>query len=103
MTAESIFWAVLPALIVGVVLAIFNRKQNKRDKEAEKHAEARKEESLLALDLQMANAKLAYATAMALKRGHANGEVKDGIKAYEQAKKNYFDFMNRQAAEHLTT
>ena len=39
---------------------------------------------------------------MALKRGKANGEVEEGIVAYEAARKKYLAFLNEQAAEHLT-
>ena len=68
---------------------------------AEKRAAARQKESLLALELNMSTAKLAYATAVALRRGHANGEVEEGIRAYNEAKKKYVDFLNAQASEHL--
>ncbi len=49
----------------------------------------------------MATAKLAYATAVALRRGRANGEVEEGVEAYETARKKYLDFLNRQATEYL--
>lgn len=98
---ETIFSAVLPSLLVGVAMAFFNRAQKRRDRAAEAHSEARKKESLLALEMQMATAKLAYATAMALKRGKPNGEVEDGIAAYGDARKKYLKFLNEQAADHL--
>ena len=98
---EQMVWAALPSLIVGAFMALFNRAQKKRDEITAARAEARKAESLLSLDMQMATAKMAYATAMAIKRGHANGEVEDGVAAYECAKKRYVDFLNQQAAEHL--
>lgn len=101
MSIESIFWSVLPSLIVGVVLAIFNSRQKKRETEQDARAEARKRESMLHLNLQMATAKLSYATAMALKRGKANGEVEEGVEAYENAKREYYNFLNQQATEHL--
>jgi hypothetical protein len=53
------------------------------------------------MELQMATAKMSYAVAMALKRGHANGEVEEAIEAYEEARKKYLDFLNEHAAEHL--
>lgn len=91
----------LPSLVVGIIMALYNRKQSKRDKERDKIEDARRDESLLALELQMATAKLSYATAMALKRGQANGEVEEGIAAYEEAKTKYYAFLNRQAMEHI--
>lgn len=93
--------ALLPSLIVSLVMAAINRRQKKRDALQDELSEARKEETLLHLNLQMATAKLSYATAMALKRGKANGEVEEGVEAYEEAKHEYYDFLNRQATEHL--
>lgn len=67
----------------------------------DQRAAARKQETLLALDLQMATAKLSFATAMAIKRGRPNGEIEEGVDAFESAKKRYLDFLNEQAASHL--
>ncbi|MDO4269410.1 MAG: hypothetical protein Q4C72_00655 [Eubacteriales bacterium] len=97
----NILVSVLPSLLTALCMALFNRTQARRDKETAARAQARKQESLLALGLQMATAKLSYATAMALKRGVANGEVEEGIEAYEQAKASYVAFLNQQAADHL--
>lgn len=72
----------------------FNQSMHEREKNADRRAELRKKESLLALKMQMANGKLAYAVAMAHKLGKANGEVEEGIEAYEEVKKEYYDFIN---------
>ena len=40
---------------------------------------------LVKLDLIVASASLAYATAMAIKRGRANGEMDSAIEDYEKA------------------
>jgi hypothetical protein len=101
MTIDTLFVALLPSLCVSIVMALFNRRQTKRDKETDERAEARKRESLLALEMQMATAKMSYAVAMALKRGHANGEVEEAVDAYEEARKKYLAFLNEQAADHL--
>lgn len=93
--------AVVPSLVCGIVLAMFNKKQNRKDAEVERRAAARKEESFLALEMNMANAKLSYAVAMAIKRGTPNGEVEEGIEAYEAAKKKYIKFLDKLAIEHL--
>ena len=94
--------AVLPSVICGVFMAMFNRKQNRKDAAVEKRAEERKKESLLALEMNMANAKLSYAVAMAIKRGTPNGEVEEGITAYEAARKKYLQFLDQLAIEHLS-
>lgn len=103
MTVEltRFLWAVAPSIFVGVVMAYFNRKQSKKDKETEDRADMRKKESLLLLKMQFANGKLAYATAMALKRGKANGEVEDAEKSYKDAISAYNSFVNESHIEFL--
>lgn len=102
MTVEAFFWAILPSLCVSIVMAAINLRQKKREKEIDARAEARKQESLLSLKLTMATAKMSFAVAMAVKRGHANGEVEDAVADYEAAKAEYVQFLNRQAAERLS-
>lgn len=91
----------LPTILTSLVIFYFQRKQRLRDALNEAHAAASRQESLLMLELQMATAKLSYAAACAIKRGEPNGEVEEGIKAYETAKTKYFAFLNEQAIEHL--
>ncbi|MEA4816701.1 MAG: hypothetical protein VB120_07585 [Lachnospiraceae bacterium] len=102
MTIEHFLMSVIPSVTVGLFMAYFNHSQKERDKKLDSHAEARKRESLLALELQMATAKMAFATAIAIKRGVANGEVEQGILSYNLAKRKYLDFLNEQATNHLT-
>lgn len=94
--------AAIPSILCGLFMAWFNRSQRRKDAQIERRAEARRKEGLLSLELQMATAKLSFATAVAVKRGRANGEVEEGITAYEAARKKYLAFLNEQAAEHLT-
>ena len=93
----SFLIGLIPAIITGSILFYAQRAQKKRDT----RLKARKEEALLQLELQMATAKLAYATAMAIKRGSPNGEVEDGVNAFEAAQKKYHRFLNEQAENYL--
>jgi len=101
MHLADILSAIVPAVIVGIFMAWFNRKQATRDKEVNHRAEGRKRESLLSIDLQIATAKLSYAVAMAHKRGEPNGEIEEGIAAYLCAKEQYEEFLREQATEQL--
>ena len=105
MTLDTLFQSVFPSLLVSVLMLIINsrqkRRENERDRRQEKLVAARNRESVLHLNLQMATAKLAYANAMAIKRGKPNGEIEEGIAAYETAKKEYINFLNQQATESL--
>jgi len=93
----------LPAIISAAITFYVQRRQKRRDEDMERHTAARKREAHLSLEMQMATAKLAYAVAMAMKRGKPNGEVEEGIEAYDAAKKNYIEFLNEQAAEHIAS
>lgn len=91
----------IPSIITGMMMFYMQRAQKRRDTRAELRAIARKKESLLSLNLTMANAKMSYACAIAIKRGEPNGEVEEGINAYQSAKAEYYSFLNEQANEHL--
>lgn len=101
MTIETFIISLLPSVCVSLIMAGFNAKQKKANEKAEHLANSRRKESHLALNLQMATAKLAYATAMAIKRGKPNGEIEEGIEAYCLAKKKYTDFLNELATDSL--
>lgn len=105
MTLETIFQAAVPSLVVSVVMLVINSRQKRRETERDRRQDrilaARNRESVLHLNLQMATAKLAYANAMAIKRGRPNGEIEEGVSAYETAKKEYLNFLNQQATSSL--
>lgn len=93
---EAILYTIIPSLTVGIMLAIFNNNQKKREEKREKAEEIRQKAEKIKLELTLATAKLSYATATAIKRGYANGEVEDGITAYETAMANLKDFEREQ-------
>lgn len=90
---------ILPSLFVGVLLAIFNRKQRRRDTEREEQEQAKLESETVKLELLLASAKLSYAVAMAMKRGHPNGEVEDGVRQYEKAMAAFKQFERNLVVE----
>ena len=88
--------AVAPGLVVGVVMAHWNRKQNNKDTaHAEKEANAKKKDTL-EISLLVATAELSYATTMAIKRGSPNGEVETAVERYNDAMKKFRKFEREQ-------
>ena len=85
MEVWEIIQAALPSLLVGVVMALFNRGQKKRDAATREREAARLEAENVQVSLLVASAKLSYALAMAAKRGAPNGEVEDGVEQYREA------------------
>lgn len=81
----SVVQAALPSLLVSIVMAVFGRKQKKRDAATREREEARLEAENVQVSLLVAAAKLSYAVAMAYKRGEPNGEMEDGVEQYKEA------------------
>lgn len=93
---ETILWAIAPSLIVGIVLFYWERRQNRQDAKRAKRDAFREESDLVRLDLEVATAQLSYATAMAVKRGHANGEMETAIEKYDEAMAQFREFERKQ-------
>ena len=88
----AVIQTISTGLIVGILLALFNRKQNKVDSEAVKLEELRKKKDVLVVSLLVATAELSYAIAMAIKRGSPNGEVEVAVDRYNRAMKKFREF-----------
>lgn len=101
MLNEAVILSAVQTVVLSMLIFYLQRRQKLRDDEMKERAEARKRESLLLLEMDMACAALAYAVAIAIKNKKTNGEVAEGIKAYEKAKEKYFAFLNEQAKDHL--
>lgn len=96
---HSAVTALAPGIIVGIVLAWWNRRDKKRD-EARSTAEAdRLESEMMRIDLLVAVAQLSYAVAIAQKRGSTNGETEAGIEKYEKAMEKFRKFERKQMAK----
>lgn len=92
MTVTEIFFALLPSLLVSLYMAFFNRRISKKDKYAESFDEARRRSDQLKLSLLIATAQLSYAVAMAIKRGHPNGEIEEAAEQYNKALAAFREF-----------
>ena len=92
-------------LITPCLFAIFmwwfEKNDRKRDERMKEMNDIKREERLLSLDLSMASSKLAYAVAMALKRGQYNGEIEEVVKVYEASRKKYLEFISTQAISRI--
>ena len=88
-------------VIVGILLALFQHENKKRYDAQDQRAELHKKEALVNGEMIEATMELAYASAMALKRGKTNGEVEKGIKAYKKAKEAKEKFLKEISAEYM--
>ena len=100
-TLMKFLWAILPSLTVGILLAVYNRKQKKRDDHAALREQERIESERLRISLLSATAQLSYAVTMALKRGSTNGEVEPAVEQYEKAMRDFRAFEQKQLARYV--
>lgn len=91
-------WAIAPAIIVGVFMAWWNRRQRQEDEEKGRRDEERIKIVTTQLSLAVASAQLAYAVAMAYKRGAPNGEMETAVATYEKAIEKFRKFEREQMA-----
>lgn len=89
------------AAAATVLCAYIAAKDKKRDEKEETRAEQRAKEGRLQLKMLDANNKLTIGMAIAIKRGHANGEVEAGLKAVEDAQAEYIDFLESVAIDQI--
>lgn len=95
--------------VVGIICAAMAAQSSKREKKAkeetervDRRAEQRAKEGRLQLAMINANCQLTVGVAMALKRGKCNGEVEQGLAAIEKTTKEYEQFLEGIAIEHIT-
>ena len=97
-TLTQFLWAAGPSLLVGLVLAGWNARQKKHSDRAAAQEQDRLENELMQIDLEVAAAQLAYAVAMAYKRGTPNGEMEVAIQQYEKAMDKFRKYERKQIA-----
>ncbi len=90
------------AAVAAMVCALISASSSRRHKRQEARAELRAKESRLMLDMISANIKLSTGTALAIKRGRANGELEEGLCAVRSCDEKYQQFLEEIAINHLT-
>ena len=88
--------SILPGIVVGIVLAVWNYKQNKAIAVHNEREANTKRKDALVISLLVATAELSYATTMAIKRGSPNGEVEVAVKRYNKAMDQFREFERQQ-------
>ena len=98
-TVIQAIWAIAPGIIVGIVMAVWNKQQKHRTDMDEQREKERIESERLRISLLVATAQLSYAVAMAKTRGSVNGEMETGIAQYEKAMESFRSFEREQMAK----
>lgn len=96
---SEIIYNILPSLILSIVLGFWQKKQQKYEDERKKENNLRREREILQLDLLFASSELSYQTAMAVKRGNANGELDAALESHQQALTKFRDFERKNTVD----
>lgn len=90
--------SILVPTVGTIVVAYIQYQASKDRKVSEERAKIRARESRLSMDMMYATSKLCVGTALALKRGHANGELDDGLEMVDRAADKYQEFLREVAS-----
>lgn len=88
--------------IASVITAVVGIRVERANKQAEKHAELRRKESLLSLEMMDATLQLSIVTSNALTGGHNNGNVERAREAAKTVGTKYADFMREVTAGEIS-
>ena len=91
-------------IFCAIIAGMFSKEQKRKkkyDAEVEARAKQRALEGKLQLRMLEANSQLTVGVAMALKTGHANGEIESGLAAVNTAATAYTEFLEGIALEQI--
>ena len=97
----EILISIINSLITACTTILCAIVTNRNIKSEKQRKESKVDESKLLSQMIDANNQLTVGVATALKNGKANGEVEQGLRAVNEANKNYRDFMETTAIEYI--
>ena len=96
MVFTQFLYAILPSLLTGIILSVWNSRQKKRENDRDEREGYRLKSEMLRISLLVATAQLSRAVAMAIKRGSPNGEIEEGLEQYNAAMEEFREFEREQ-------
>ena len=98
MNIAAIIISIISSIISGLIIYFLKRYFDKKEAKDNKKEELKKKESILILKSIDAIGKLTYANSIAVRDGKTNGELKEGLKAYNDVKKDMYEYLLEQNA-----
>ena len=95
---------IITALITAtatIIVAVINKNVKEQNKRSEEEQQLRAKEAKLQLKMIHANTKLTIGCAQAIKNGHANGELEEGMRAVNEVGAEYQTFLENIALEQI--
>ena len=95
------FFQAVSVAVIGGLFARNSRKQKETYANTERSSKLRAKESLMSMKLMAANNSLAQVMARAIRDGKTNGEMEEALVGAEKAQREYYEFINNIASEHM--
>ena len=96
MNIAAIIISIASSIVSGLVIYFLKKYFDKKEAKDNKKEELKRKENILILKSIDAIGKLTYANSIAVRDGKTNGELKEGLKAYNDVKKDMYDYLLEQ-------
>lgn len=98
MNIAAIIISIASSIVSGLVIYFLKKYFDKKEAKDNKKEELKRKENILILKSIDAIGKLTYANSIAVRDGKTNGELKEGLKAYNDVKKDMYEYLLEQNA-----
>lgn len=92
----AIIISILGSVISGTILFFIKRYFTKLEEKEHERTKTRDKENVLIIKSIDAIGKLTYANSIAIRDGKTNGELKEGIQAYNDVKEEMYEYLLEQ-------
>ena len=101
MTIWTTITSVLSPILTALAFWLIQRSINKNEERRAKREECLMNYQLMLIETSFASISLGKATAIAVKEGKCNGEMKTAFEKVAEVEKMQQSYLNKQAIEHI--
>lgn len=94
----AIIISILGSIFSGIILFFVESYFKKQEEKEKERANSRAKENVLIIKSNDAVGKLTYANSIAIRDGKSNGELREGINAYNEVKNDMYEYLLEQNA-----
>ena len=97
----AIITSIVSPLITGMAFWLIQRSINKNEERRAKRENCLMEYQLMLIETSFASISLGKATAIAVKEGKCNGEMREAFEKVAEVERLQKNYLNKQAIEHI--
>jgi len=97
----AIIVSIVASIVSGSILFFIQQYFKKQEEKEKERAKSRAKKNVLIIKSIDAVGKLTYANSIAIRDGKTNGELKEGIQAFNDVKEEMYEYLLEQNAKKL--